>query len=342
MRIVANFDPATETSTTFNAGFSNGQGRIIIYNESNYNLSISWDAFSTYCPAWTAMLYCVSSSNVNLNWIIQSTLTTSATPPISQVLVEALDNGETVQGTFPAPLVRQTNIGNAVSTSVTATNSISNTGNAPVSNWLSVTPTDAASATFTADNSGNLTIKSDNAGALTTLLQLIAGASPQLLLGASTLDTEILSNLIMENAKAIKLKDNASTLYSILSSDNLNNVNIGTMGTGGTGRVRVVDSHGNIIASFIDANSVDSSVDGAGASITTGKVYFSIGGIKAINSGTGLSGTINHGLSGTPAAILCVCDSASSSATVGAYGYTTTQFGMTIGGGLDGRWWGYR
>lgn len=64
--------------------------------------------------------------------------------------------------------------------------------------------------------------------------------------------------------------------------------------------------------------------------------------LGAMNTGTAASGTINHGLGNTPAAVLCVCDSTSSSATVGAYSYTSTQFGMTIGGGLNGRWWAYR
>lgn len=124
------------------------------------------------------MLYCISSNTVNINWSIQSTLSNQSTPPISQVTVEAYDNGEAITGTFPASLMHQTSIGNAVQTNVTATNSISNTTNSPLSTWLTVTPTDAASPTFSGDNSGNLTIKGDNAGVLTTLLKLIGGASP--------------------------------------------------------------------------------------------------------------------------------------------------------------------
>ncbi len=152
MRIVDRFDPATEISTTFKAGFSNGQGRIIVFNQSPQNLDISWDSYTTYCPAWTAMLYCISSSNVNLNWVIQSSLDSSA-PPISQVTILALDANEPAPGTFPYAINHQLSLGNSVPLSTSAT-SIANDGNAISTPILESTVSGDASSCVRMSNDG--------------------------------------------------------------------------------------------------------------------------------------------------------------------------------------------
>src|SRR5258706_7631304 len=118
MRIVASFDPAnpaTAFKTSFNTGFTNGTGKLVVHNESNNNIQLSWGSFTTYCPAWMSMVYCVSDSSSSINWSILSTLSNN-TSPISLVVVEAYAQNEAIIGTYPAPLVRQTNIGNTVST----------------------------------------------------------------------------------------------------------------------------------------------------------------------------------------------------------------------------------
>ena len=168
MRIVDTFDPATETSETFNGGFSSGQGRIVVYNESNCNLQLGWDTFTTYCPAWTAMLYCISANSVNINWQVQSQLAANGSP-ISQVVVEAYDNGETITGTFPAPLVRQTNIGNAGAVMSSSTNII-NDGLIAGTQMLESTVIGDTSSAVSLSNDGNL-ILGDTAhpGSLTML-----------------------------------------------------------------------------------------------------------------------------------------------------------------------------
>ena len=118
MRIVATFDPSAKTSDTFNAAFASKQGRIVVYNESNINLTLQWGSFTTYCPAWTAMLYCISTPNVNINWSQQTTVTAQQVP-ISQVLVEAFDNSEVIPGTFPAALSRMATVANLTSDATT-------------------------------------------------------------------------------------------------------------------------------------------------------------------------------------------------------------------------------
>lgn len=374
MRIVDTFNPQTNTSTTFNAGFSNGAGRIVVYNESNYNLQLAWDAFSTYCPAWTAMLYCITSNNVNISWSIQSTLITTATPPISQVIIEAFDNNEPILGTFPAPLVRQTNIGNSVNANVSNANALINTGNPAGTNIVTVQASDAASATWIGDNSGNLTIKSDNAGTLTTLLQLIAGASPGVKLAAASVLVEALGNLQVDNNLTVKGSSSLdnSTITTDGSGDmtaagnltghshihNHTDTGAGFYGQDGGGTPRVLlqllstDQDGHLYTTPAHKNLKISKNDGSGDiatfndangfTLNVGKINFGsgIGTLVSLTSGAGTgNGTSNTFITNPTAIVFDPCTQSGSSQTIG--GTTTSTTTITTGAGLAWRYIAY-
>ncbi len=326
MQIAAIFDPTTETETTFNTGFSNGTGRMVIYNESNQNLLLSWGSFKTYCPCWTAMLYCLSASTVKIDWVIQSTLVTSTVPPISQVIVEAYGPGEAITGTFPAALVRQTNIGNAVQTSVSTTQAIDNENNATGTSIIkSIVTGDGANQAVSLTNDAIMTLgDTAHPGSLTV-------AGPVTLDGTLTVD----GALSLDNGK--------------ITTDGAGQLNLTT---------GILDLRGNQILNFTGTNtylvvpgaaainfnvngSTVASVDSTGVNAPNG-VNYNIGRIKDINNGINLAGTINHGLSGTPAAVMATCDSASSTQTTGADTYTSTQFSLRSGAGLNNRWLAYR
>lgn len=194
MRVVAVFDPSQASSDTFNAGFSSGQGRIVVWNESSVNLQLSWGSFSTYCPAWMGNLYCLDVNNVNITWSQQSILNASGAPA-SQVIVEAYDAGECIDEVFPVALTRQFNIGNQVNTVSGSATNIQNDGNAGGTQFIESTPTGASSSTVSFDNNGNVTIKGNNSGVLTTLLQLIAGGSPAVQVAALNVLTTMLGGL---------------------------------------------------------------------------------------------------------------------------------------------------
>jgi len=291
--------------------------------------------------------------------------------PTSYVQVNAYIPGELVQPMSVA-LTRLSNIGNPVDSTVTATNSISNTGNAPLSNWLAVQPNDALSNTFTGDTSGNLSISSDNVGVLTTLLQLIAGASPAVKIAAAAIVAEVLGDLQVDGT--IQAASGANLVYNVPStfSHQFNvagtkQVQIDANGVNITSG-KVYNTNGQVI---LDASGGDTALNALGSTnaihlaspsgtdvakfaynqinfyqglaMQNGHIIaFNIGQIKDLNNGTALSGTINHGLTGSPAAVLATCDSTSSSATTGAYSYTSTQFGLTVGGSLNARWVAYR
>lgn len=303
------------------------------------------------------MLYSYTYQSGSIKTTFQNNKGISPANPGAILIVIYFTKGEMPVGTWPVTIPTSVVQG---SSTVTVAQSIQNNGNSPTTPIITAQPSDVTGVnpTVLMDNSGNTSISSDNEGVLTTLLQLIAGASPAVKLAAASVLTEALGNMKVDgtfesvgsaifdgsitlpNNTPLNIKDSLGTAKNILEVDTSNNVNIQTSENGGV--VQIVDAGGNIIAAFVDSNTNQTQVDGANASATFGRVFFSIGGFKAINSGSALSGTINHGLSGTPTAVLCVCNSSGSSATVGAYSYTSSQFGMTIGASLNGRWVAYR
>jgi hypothetical protein len=170
MKIVASFDPSLKPSDTFNAGFTSGSHRIIVYNESYINLQLSWDSFTTYCPAWTAMLYCINTGNGNIGWK-QLSNQPAGSAPTSVVYVELLGQQDPVVGTYPAALVRQANIGNSLNVTSSAT-SIQNDGNAAGTNSVESTVLVNAFSSFVLTNDGKITIK-DGTGAVVFSFNLI-------------------------------------------------------------------------------------------------------------------------------------------------------------------------
>lgn len=205
--------------------------------------------------------------------------------PSSFAQIDILGLGEHISGTYPAPLMRNANIGNTVDTNVSGTDSISNLGKLPGTAIITAKPSDAASDTWDADNAGNLTIKSDNGGVLTTLLQLIAGASPAVKIaaagiiaevlgglkvdqtfesvgnatldgtllvgGASTLDNGLINtdgsgHLILNNNVPLRIKNSTGTAKDVLYVDNANGTNL----QGATNIVSLKDSSGNVLGEF--------------------------------------------------------------------------------------------
>ena len=114
MNVVAQFDPSTLQNDTFTVPYSAVNGKMVVYNESSISLQISFqDGSNAYVPAWTAMLYPVPPGSAVISWL-QHTVLNASSPPVSLVLVEIYAQGEFLPGTFPLPLIRQTNVGNNV------------------------------------------------------------------------------------------------------------------------------------------------------------------------------------------------------------------------------------
>jgi hypothetical protein len=317
--IVTSFNPTTDTSTSFTAPNAAGNGALVFFNESNISLDLTFaDGTSMYLPAWYHRHKCGATGSVNIQWDIHQILNQN-NPPISEVVVEAFDAGET----FPAdgPLVRATNVGNTTPLS-SSTTAIANTGNPPGQAIITAQPSDAASATWSADNSGNLVIKGDNAGTLTTLLQLIAGASPAVKLAAASVSTEVLGDLQLDGQ--LLGPASSDTVVKVASAKQFQ-VWIG-------GVEYLLLTTGNL------------HIDSLGC--VCNNLQLPVGRLNAFNTGTVTTSgtvTVTHGLGATPAAVLACVTTSGSSATLSAYSYTSTQFTLLNGSGISMtiRWWAY-
>jgi hypothetical protein len=154
-QIVSQFDPSTLTEDTFMAPQSAGSGALVFWNESNHRLQISFqDGTNLYVPAWFHRSKCGEIGQVNIKWDILSTLAANF-PPISEVVVEAYNHGES----FPAdgPISeRSTNIGNAVGLATSST-SIANDGNVAGTSIVEATVAGDVPSTIMWTNDGKLT-----------------------------------------------------------------------------------------------------------------------------------------------------------------------------------------
>lgn len=373
MRNIAPFDPTSADSGSFDPGIANPCGLIYLFNESPIGLSLTFpDRSTATLPPYFFRFYRPKQPGI-IQWsMLYSIPTTSTSNSVYGESYESneLDGLPLVQG----PLNRQTNVGNSVPVGTSAT-AITNTGNSPQTSIITAQPSDAASATWSADNSGNLAVKSDNAGVLSTLLQLIAGASPAVKLAAAAILTEVLGNLQVDGTLSVNgttmltgtvtatNSSNAVAASVLRGTANLPNGRLGANSDGdildansstatylksrGSGGIIFLQiPNGNTIAAFQDSQSSAASTDGLG-SLTVPKLFFNIGAIKDINNGlvtTAGTVTINHGLSGSPAAVLSDCSTNGSTATTGASNYTSTQFTFQNGSGisLTFRWFAYR
>lgn len=310
MNIVAIFDPAVITSDTFTVPQSSANGKMVIYNESNISLTFSFQNGNTaYVPAWMAVIYAGTFGNVNVTWQ-QQVILVSSNPPVSQVIVEVYDCNELVPGTFPTALVRQTNVGNTVSTSGGTLGSVVNDGNVAATQFIE--------ATVLGDSGSAVSLTND----AVLILGTITNKGSLNLKGPATIGGDVLLTT-GKIGKAV-----SADIIDASGADTYIKCRAG-------GVIHFQQPNGSTTWDMGNVNG-DLTCQGGGG------INYNIGRIKDINNGSALSGTVNHGLSGTPGAVLATCNSAGSSATVGASSYTSTQFTLTIGGALNGRWVAYR
>jgi hypothetical protein len=130
MQIITKFDPSAEASGNFALSeLSNGIGTFILWNESNWTLDITMPNGDTdIAPAWTASIFAPTGPQGQVTWTQDAQLD-QVMPPQSKVWVIAYQTSENIAGTFPLALVRQTSVGNVVTTSGGNVTNLINDGN---------------------------------------------------------------------------------------------------------------------------------------------------------------------------------------------------------------------
>lgn len=250
------FDPAANPTGSINTMGVNANEQVMIFNSSLSCLLLEFPDHTkdVLPPSWAR------------DWIKESPIsyikyTTLFTLPISGqpvsltygTLYEAGEHVASVNG----PLQYVYVVGNPGGVPVTSINTLTNTGNNPLSPVITIQPNDGSSPTFSLDNSGNLIIRGDNAGVLTALVQVIAGVSPSIKLGnvisgTPTL-TEILgnlqidNNLVLLNNKPLQFVDSGGTARQVMTLTGSNNVTIRAVQSGGSGLLLLLEDETGVV-----------------------------------------------------------------------------------------------
>lgn len=237
------FDPTTNGGQgEFNLNLTGGRGKAVIYNESNSNLKLQFsNNYTSYLPAWTAVMYCFTSiplTNPMVNYETVSVLQGIVNTSISQVAIEIYDPNESVGGTFPAALVRQLSVGNSVG-SIVSTTSVTNDGNAPTVNFVEATQQgNTSGSNVVIGNDGSMTLAQFVASVYQLVLEVVVGASPYLELGKNV---------------TIRCLDNGGTnLSTVLGITGGGNTFLRAHATGGN--IQLKDKNGNSIFEIFGAN----------------------------------------------------------------------------------------
>jgi len=306
---------------------------IILSNKSQYDILIQ--GFGIQGQRWITsgleMLLLSHNSNEGRLVITAYNNANITNPQAAIVLLTEYFVDEPIPiGTWPTSIPTQTV---QATSSVTQANTLVNDGNAPGTLFIESTPSDAASSTVRVDNSGNVTIKGDNAGTLTTLLQILAGASPSVILGALTALVTVVNNLTVGGdvtATDYLLSGPALVAnYAKIGSDPGGDINFDL--PNGTRRLQINSTIPSIVASTgvrITADRFDLTGGGGQYNLNQGSLSR-----LSIFTGGG-SGVFNHGLGAVPMFVVITTTAAGSSQTVGASNFTATQVTVTVGAAL--------
>lgn len=354
MRLIPPFDPSQATTHPYvDIGAANVNCKMLLYNESPYNIDLNFDNGNTSTlHAWEARYWTLDADTRQVGWKINTALAVTG-PPISLVMGELYNEYEKVEGSYPMALIRQASVGGTVTTSAGAT--LSNSGNSSGSNVVSVSSTAAPGNTWTLTNDGLFHLLVTIAGALVNAINT-QEVDPILQLGAAAHMVEVLGNLTVDgtatvtgqltataNANSIiamanKLAGGAANIPSgLLSQTNIADIIDASSGTDTYYKARSGAGHLQQ-----DVNGDILTWDGNGIHVKRGAVNLVNGTVRRMTGGhvSSISGvTVTHGLGVTPIVVLvCVDIVQAGSGTIGAGNIGATTFQCTGGAGA-GLWW---
>lgn len=295
-----------------------------LYNESSLGLQATFDnsAQSFYVPAGGWIDTYPKSGDTKLTFLVKYGI---SNPGVSTLLATYYYPGDVI----PAMPI----LGNSATQGNvnTVSNTLVNTGNPPLTpNVIKIQPSDASSPTWIADNIGNLTISGDNAG---TLIQLIAGASPEVILAASSILTLIKGNLQVNGLVGMNVAPSSSNELEVVSNLDTSRA-ILAVGHSSTQSANILEVQSSSGTTLFDVES-NGNVDVSGSILCTDLRAGGSGNFLRQTqhfSGTG-SGTFNHNLGTTPKIVIPMTH-VSGSQTMGYDSENATQVHITAGSGL--------
>lgn len=313
----------------------NNVGWIDLLNQSPYNFVFQAGGLQVPVPAWDHYpIQIAEKSGAFWQPVSACQFPATITPAIlgnpgsslsTLLTITIYPVGESPSSTSPRSLNYQNYIPNTVNTAGgDVATSLQNDNKAPLTTIIEATPSDAVASTWHADNSGNLIIKGDNAGALTTLLETIAGASPLVRFFAGLIQMDTTGHIIMSNNVTLRWLDSSLNSQAVLVATSANEVHLRAVAAGGN--VIIADSNDAAIATFNATTGL--TLAGGGLNLTVG----SISKINMFNQAvTTVLTAYNHGLGVTPKAVIMQLLGTTTAAATGKYddtSMTTTQVKM--------------
>lgn len=358
MRRIPSFDPSqpvVASNAYINIGAADPGSKILLYNESPYNIDLDFMNGNTpILHAWEARYWTLDGDQAQIGWLVDSALNVT-TPPISLVMGELYGANEKIEGSYPMALIRQASVGNEVTTNTSNSQTLTNTGNPAGTNVVTMNSTSSVGSTFTLTNDGLLALAVTIAGALQTVLQSFEPASGGTILkeGAASYLTEQLGNLQVDGtltAKGAVSLASVSVLTHILGSLTVDNTSTFTGVASFTATPQFAskilqDGSGNNLVDWSSGVSLWSgqSTKGRfnyGQTIGTSDWWTTAIGTTGVT--VTASGTVNHnvkvsGSGATPdnAFVNPYNGTPPGSQTIGMGSFTTTTANVTLGASLQ-------
>jgi|SRR5579872_273745 len=205
------FDPNAALSGQFNTQLPIN-GKFVAFNESNVGINIIFSNGDTrYLSAWNSDKFTLPTKTPIVQWS-QKVVLLGTTNPISQVLIEAYQPNETIDGTFPAPIQHTSYIPNVVSTAMGGSLSVQNDGNTPGTQVYESTVSGSPGSNVIMQNQGLVEVLQWIGGVLTQIFKTDPGAASVVKLGNTGLTTESLGNMTVDQALSVIGNTSLSTL----------------------------------------------------------------------------------------------------------------------------------
>lgn len=276
MRTITPFDPSASMNGTINAQVVNQCAKVLLYNESNIGLLLTFSNGDTaMLPAWWARSYVIPrTGTAAISWQQQYILQSSSSP-ISLVLGEAFEAVENAPD-INVSLSRQTNVGNSVQqVSNTVVSQVVNDGNA-TQNVIEATVLGSSGSNVVIVNDGTVTIKEFASSVLTALLQIIPGAATPLKLAAAGRVMEVLGQMLVDQAATFT----GSATFNGAAQFNGTFTTAGNVTLGGTitfanATEQIINHSGITIFNAVGGDIVINAPAGS-----SNKIYFENGGTK--------------------------------------------------------------
>lgn len=282
-------DPSGVKQGQFATAISGPCGTLYFYNESLETLELTTPGGELIgiLPGMWAQPFVVNNPPAYVNWLSTATQQATTDFTLQEVQGLAYTSNEDTSKLYTGPLIRQTNLGGTVNTNVSGS-TLDNQGNPVGTVIITIRPSDVTAGSYTiyADNTGHFQVQSDNGGTLTNLLDLISGASPEVVIAATGVETLVQGTLRVLQNMSVGSTLNANIALAIETAVATQEGLVVFGVAGQTGDLFVVES--STFATYF-------AIDATGNLVSTTSVSLDNGAIRSDGAGNVTLNTLSVG-----------------------------------------------